>query len=165
MLQKWRWRTLRIDKKQATLSLLLLIGLVLPFTYVHEFGHVLVCWFSGVAVTAFNFGSTTCAFDSINLLYYAFGGIFASMVALAPLAVKQVRANKGIVVVLLALSTYNGYNAGLETFTHDTYVTLVQGWNVTYAMSNALMFLGIYLGLFLTYLTKKSFKVNLQMDS
>lgn len=143
---------LRIDKRQATLSLLFLIGLVLPFTYVHEFGHVLVCWYSGVEVIKVSLGETTCAFDSENTLYYAFGGIFAAGVLAAPLAMKRIRHNKALVVVLLTLSIYNLYNAGIETFNHGTYVGLVSGWDLKFGLSNALMFLGIYFGLFFRFL-------------
>jgi len=104
----------------VNLSLLLLIGLALPFTYVHEFGHVLVCMYYGAPVTELGLGHTQWAFNSENMLYYVFGGVFASLVALAPLTVKRIRQNKGIVIVLLTLSLYNVFNDLIESFYHDT---------------------------------------------
>lgn len=147
---------LKIDKKQANLSLLLLIGLALPFTYVHEFGHALYCWSQGVEIIKVGFGETTCAFNSEDILYYAFGGVFAAIIAAAPLAMKRIRNNKGVLVALLTLSLYNAYNAGIETVNHSTYVTLVQGWNLTFALSNALMFLGVYFTMFFKFFISRN---------
>jgi hypothetical protein len=154
MLQKWRERRLRIDKKQANLSLLLLLVIPIPYTFVHEFGHAIACWAEGYTVTDLGLGYTTCSIEREDLLFYASGGLFASMIALVPLGLKMVRLNKGIVVVLLTLSIYNVYNVVIETLSFGTYSTMVGSWNLGYGLANALMFLGIYLGLFFMFLTR-----------
>ncbi len=152
MLQKRTKPLLKVDKKQATLSLLLLIGLVLPYTYVHEFGHVLACWAEGYTVTDLGLGYTTCSIEREDLLFYASGGMFAALMALTPLVMKGIRDNRGILVVLLTLSFYNVYNAVIETFSFGTYSAMVSSWNLGYGLANALMFLGIYFALFFRFL-------------
>lgn len=143
-----------LDRRQVLVSFVLLATLTLPLTFLHEAGHALICVYRDVPIISIGLGYTECAFKSADHLYYAFGGLFAAMILLAPLVRwNWIIRNKGVLVFLLALSTYNLYSAGIETLAHDEYVMLTNS-NVIFDMTNAMIFLGLYMGLFVRLLRR-----------
>ena len=78
-----------LDYKTFRNATILLAILIIPMSYIHETGHAIVCASQGNEFKigfSVNGGSLVCLGQLENpVLFYAFGGIFAAIVALMPL--------------------------------------------------------------------------------
>ncbi len=153
-------------QKQVVRSLIVLLVLSIPFTWVHETGHALGCWAIGHNLLGFDFASTRCDINSLQegTWYYAMGGAFASIMALLPLTFRRVRTSKAIAIVLLTLATYQLYNAFIETAFHLAYIQLNHS-GLGFGMLNAAVELGIYAYLLYTFILKQKNELTSALPS
>ncbi len=94
---------------------------------IHEYGHGMVCLAEenefkiGLSLSG---GSLVCIGNLKNqYLFYASGGLFATLVSLTPFIKKQWVINrKWPAVVSLSFAISNAINALFETFFHDWYI-------------------------------------------
>lgn len=134
-----------LDKKAGYVSIIILAVFFFPLTFVHEFGHVVVCAAEGysyqmqVGITA---AKVHCDGTPSNLIFYwAFGGIFAALAALSPLiAWKWAIQNKGILIGSFTIATGHGVNGVVEAFVHEWYVMNVPFATVLVVISTLLAF-------------------------
>ena len=106
---------------------LLMIILIIPMSYVHETGHAIICSLEEnefhLAV-GINGGSLVCLGGLENkILFYAFGGLFATLVALAPLVnFRWMKKNSWALIVSLSLAMGYGVNAIVEIVFNNWYL-------------------------------------------
>jgi len=96
-----------------------------PATVVHELGHSTICVASGyksdIKIDLLS-ATTYCYTDSVNYLYYSFGGVLAFLVFMAPMTLAKVRSTTWLFIPLVVLAISHGINAGMETLAYDYYI-------------------------------------------
>ena len=129
-------------RKNAYKSAVLLLILFIPFTAIHEFGHVLFCSSGNYQVSIFPNGTTLC-FGTIQnpTLYHAFGGVLASLVALV-IAV-LFRRFDFVLITFLSFGIAHGFNAIIETIQYQSYIQNSNIWTLLMAASNHMTFFGL----------------------
>ncbi len=114
-----------MNKRIVLGAIAALAALTVPMSYVHEYGHALICAAEGLRyeVTVNVLGAGTyCDGDMQNLfLYHLFGGLLAAMVAGAG-TVLTWKKFRYVGIALLALTTGHGINAIVEGFIFDWYM-------------------------------------------
>lgn len=138
--------SIRLERKTVAVAFAVLIILAIPASLLHEFGHIIICITDGYSYTLIiqiTYAAVTCQGTLSNLiLYWALGGTLAAAVVAIPLAFRTVRANEGITIALLTLSTTHSINAVAETFANSWY------------MSNGIMIMIPSMIIFFVYLFK-----------
>ena len=130
-----------LDVKIMLKSILLLLIFSIPFNFVHEIGHVIICTTEG---NEFNLtlsligGSVICFGDELKNpdLYHAFGGVFAMGIALVPLFLRR----NYISIAFLSFAISHGLNAVIETTMHSSYIENIELWGVLLAVINIIVF-------------------------
>jgi len=108
-----------LDFKTFRNATILLAILIIPMSYIHETGHAIVCASQGNEFKiglGVNGGSLVCLGQLENpVLFYAFGGIFAAIVALIPLIkFDWIKKNRWVLIPSLSLAIAHGVNAIVE---------------------------------------------------
>jgi hypothetical protein len=137
----------RLNKKIVGFSLLVLLVMVTPAMVFHEAGHALVCWADGnkydMSVTAF--GAYTVCYGDVgeDMLYRAFGGLFASIMMMAPVASKQIRTVPWRFIPLVSLAIGHFINAMVETFLYESYINQSDMWVPIFGLVSYIIFIGL----------------------
>ena len=116
----------KLDYKVFKYSTLLLVALVIPFNAVHEVGHLIPCWLSGLegSMSVGLMGSyAVCTGLQGSSVYYFAGGSIALLVAFIPLLIPKVRQNPSVAIVLSSFGIGHFMTAILETFARDFYMS------------------------------------------
>lgn len=114
-------------KNQLVFIAIATIGILFfPTGFVHEFGHIVVCVYSGFDYTFF-IGDLALNVQCSNtpqdvLWYFAFGGVFGMVASLALFAIPLVRKNKGIFIGVSVTAFDHFLKSIFETFTHSAYL-------------------------------------------
>ncbi len=121
----------RLDPKAALIGLFATIFLIIPATYVHEFGHSLACTLQGshsiLTVSPFQSSLFCTPLPENYLVFWSSGGLFAAGLLTTPLAFGWIRSNKGIVIALFSVATYHLMNALVEAAFHSWYIEDAKG--------------------------------------
>ncbi|MEM2761101.1 MAG: hypothetical protein QXU32_09770 [Nitrososphaerales archaeon] len=134
-----------LDKRVGYTSIIILAIFFFPLTFVHEFGHALVCVASGYSYEmelSIIKAQVTCDETPSNLmLYWAAGGLFATLIALSPLIAWQwAKINRGVLIGSFTIATGHAVNAVIETFAHFWYVTNIPLASIVVALSAILAY-------------------------
>ena len=104
-------------------SLFILMVLSIPFTFVHEAGHAMVCAAQGIRYSMqieLTGGHTQCTdLPQPPQLYHVMGGVFAGLVATGIAFVRFMPLK----IAALTLAANNFFAAVVETMAHDLYIT------------------------------------------
>jgi ABC-type branched-subunit amino acid transport system permease subunit len=133
--------------------MLVIFGLGVPLSTVHEIGHGLICWADGgkftFELTAFGAIGQCIGDISDPTLFLAMGGglgaITAGLIAIA------VRRYKGIFLGMLTIMAGHLFNLVLETFAYQFYI---QGFGSV--IVTQLFLLAVWFGLILFYVKKET---------
>lgn len=123
-----------------------------PATIIHEIGHSAVCIAHGHETDIkMDFMSATsfCFSDEIagNYFYYAFGGLLASVIMMAPLLSIKVRSVPWRFIPLFTISISHAINAAFETLLYDYYID-----DINILPSLLMMIsLGLFFGMLIKY--------------
>jgi hypothetical protein len=119
-------------------------------SYVHEFGHALICSMEGKSVV-FQIknglaSAVTCEGIGQNMLYWSFGGILGMLAALTPLvAWRWVLRNRGVIVGSLTMSVTHGVTGIIETFAHEWYVLNTSDASIVVGAATGLAFTAFFI--------------------
>jgi len=126
-----------LDFKTTKNTVILMFIIFLPFNYIHEAGHLLVCnqmGYQGHIGITIMYGYTVCEGDTNKSMLFRFaGGELATIVGLVPLLVQKIRSKPFVCITLLSMSLTQLLNALIETFASNWYLanriqpTLVMG--------------------------------------
>lgn len=147
MSQKNMSKPKRLNKKIVAFSLLVLLVMVTPAMVFHESGHAIVCWANGaeydMSVTAF--GAYTICYGEVgdDIFYRAFGGLFASIMMMAPVAHPKVRAVPWRFIPLVSLAVGHMVNALIETVFYDSYINQSEIWVPILGMLSYMIFMAL----------------------
>ena len=133
---------LPFNLRTAYKSVILLLVFFVPFTALHEFGHVLFCSSGNYEVSIFPSGTTLCygAIENSNF-YHASGGILAGIAA--TILALSLRKHDFVLIAFLSFGIANGFNAIIETIQYRSYIGNSFVWTVSMAASNYLTFFGL----------------------
>ena len=116
----------KLDFRIMMKSGILLVALIFPLSYVHEFGHASVCAFEGydyqITVDALG-GSMLCIGNVENeIMFKMMGGTLAMFVVFLPfLRWNWCKNHPYILIPCLVLGIGHGFNAIIETAMPDLY--------------------------------------------
>lgn len=138
---------LRFNKRITLLSLVVLIAGVTPAQVIHEAGHAAVCSYEGYQyeISMDAFGAYTICQGEVgeNLLFRAFGGVFASLVFFGILIIPKFRSTPWLFIPMLSLSLGHLANAFVETFAYESYIAGDVIWSGVLMMVSYAVFIGL----------------------
>lgn len=118
----------KLSLKTSVLSVAVLLILMTPATMIHELGHSAVCVAHGyeTAIQIDPLSATSYCYTTEianNSFYYAFGGLLAAVVMMAPVLSAKVRSTPWRFIPLIVLSISHAINAAFETLLTDYYMS------------------------------------------
>lgn len=116
----------KLDYQVFKHATILLVALVIPFNTIHEVGHLIPCYLSGLQgnMSVGLMGSyATCTGLQGNSVYFFSGGLLALLVAFVPLIIPRIRKSPAIAIVLSSFGLGHFMTAILETFARDFYMS------------------------------------------
>lgn len=136
-----------LDFKTTRNTVILMFLLFLPFNYIHELGHLLVCNQLGyqghIGITAM-YGYIVCDGDANKSLLFRFsGGELAAFIAFIPLIFQKIRSKPYWCVSLLSLGITQFLNALVETFAHDWYMAGRTQPTIVFTIVGFAIFIGL----------------------
>jgi hypothetical protein len=136
------------DQSLITKAIVFMFIMIIPFGFIHESGHALVCLAESIEFDMHisGFGSSiVCNGDVQNKdLFHLMGGLLAFVVAITPyfVAKKHIEKIPFIAIVLLSLAVGHLVNAVVETVIFDSYI--VNNVAVTFSINMVSMIAFIY---------------------
>ncbi len=103
-----------------------MLVLFIPFSIIHEVGHLIPCWLNGYEGTL-SIGiitSQAICYDMVtNSVVFSFaGGFLASISAILILTINNINRHPALVIALSSFSIAHFFNACIEAFANEWYM-------------------------------------------
>ena len=116
----------KIDYKTFKYSVIAMFALVIPFNALHELGHLIPCWINGhdgtMSIGLFVSQATCYGLDDSTVFAF-FGGAFAAIVAFVLLSTRRINKFPFLVIALSSFGIAHFFNAIVEAFFRNWYMT------------------------------------------